>query len=65
MDTNSSCGYVSLLDSNIAGLGDFELLAGYPQDWVNRLYESTAETGVLEHEEVQVIHDCITTDVAG
>ncbi|MGI5895665.1 MAG: hypothetical protein ACOX6U_01790 [Oscillospiraceae bacterium] len=65
VDTNSSCGYVSLLDSNIAGLRDFELLTGYPQDWVNRLYESTSETGVLEHEEVQVIHDCITTDVAG
>lgn len=64
-DTNSSCGYVSLLESSTAEIRDFEQLTGYPQDWANRLYERIAETGVLENEEVQVIHDCVTTDVQG
>lgn len=64
-DTNSSCGYVNLLESNTAGLDHFELLTGYPQDWMNQVYGRLKEDGILEGEEVQIIHDCITTDVQG
>lgn len=65
VDSNSSQGYVSLISSNAAGLDRFERLTGYPQEFVNRLYNRMDELAKKEGIEIQAIHDCISNEVQG
>lgn len=65
VDANSSCGYVSLLNSNLADCKMFRVLKGYPQEWVNRLYEAVLSRVSPEDGELHILHDCMTGRVSG